>query len=84
MYVQELESETISDFINAMAEYPDCRTLYEAFGPHNSVVRMAGCNGKYIGAITSWPTDRTEIVITGSLPSYNMWANITASIELVR
>jgi len=39
---------------------------------------------KYFGALMAWPSDQIEIIITGSLPSIEMWRDISRSIELVR
>ena len=39
--------------------------------------------GEYFGALMAWPSDRVEIIITGSLPSKEIWIDISQSIELL-
>lgn len=69
-----LEMDTLNDFISSM---PGSRYIggdYIIFSLEN----------KSYGGVIKWPSDRTEIIITGCLSSIESWRDISNSTELVR
>jgi hypothetical protein len=75
--IHGLEIDTIREFLG---EVPiKGKQFY--FGGKGFAIEV---NGKFCGVIVDWPSDQTEIIITGNLPSYETWQNISDSIRLER
>lgn len=77
-----LEENTLSEFLNYIPL--DNRRSTHDFADRfvNGVVADHG--NESFGALIAWPSDQIEIIITGSLPSIEIWRDISDSIELVR
>ena len=78
MNIWDVEINTVEDFLNALPLDNFRRQIYFADG-------VALDNGEEsFGVIVNWPTDKTEIIITGRLPNADMWQEISNSLKLVR
>jgi hypothetical protein len=77
-----LEENTLSEFMNYMPLGNRRSTHDFANRSVNGVVADHG--NEFFGALMAWPSDQTEIIITGSLPNIEIWRDISFSIELVR
>jgi len=76
--VMQLEIETVGDFVGFLPLGNIRRTTYFLNG-------IAFDTGKEsFGVIVDWPSDQTEIIITGRLPNTDMWQEISKSLELIR
>jgi hypothetical protein len=74
----QMEIETITDFLSFLPLDNFRRITTFANG-------VATDNGEEsFGALIDWPSDQTEIIITGRLPSTDIWKNIGDSLKLVR
>jgi hypothetical protein len=78
--VMSLEMDTLGDFIPMIPGGPEPGGTLIYGG--DFIILTQGNNSS--GAIIKWPSDRTEIIITGILPSIELWRDISNSTELVR
>jgi hypothetical protein len=72
--VMGLEMETLIDFMDEIPSGKYIGGSYAIFSIEN----------KNHGMVIKWPSDRTEIIITGTLPSIELWRDISNSTELIR
>lgn len=76
---QVLEINTLEDFLPIVPyDHYNISTLYGG----NYVVREF--KNESSGAIVEWPSNQTEIVILGNLPSKQIWSDVARSIKLMR
>lgn len=78
MNAMELEANTLSDFLTYIPLSNRRSTHYFS----NGIV--AEYENESFGALMNWHSDQIEIIITGSLPSIDIWNDISKSLELVR
>ncbi len=82
-----LEDNTLGEFMSYLP-LGNRQSMHLMSNPMVNGVFVSGIvrdhENEYFGALMAWSSDQIEIIITGSLPSIEIWNDISNSIELVR
>jgi hypothetical protein len=83
-----LEKDTLEELMDHYLPLGNVISMHYISNPMVNGGAVSGIvrdhENEYFGALMAWPSDQIEIIITGSLPSKELWLDISKSMELVR